>query len=159
VNFSEADQDKGFAFYDSATGKMEFISTNPRPMYDLSIDLSSIDEFTDPTNLIIAELNKCKKLNQAMIKLRISCSEKTRIQIDDLRVNAVLQSIFYSTIRYDISRSEERYVRLAELTEHITATDALEKVISSKEGLSEEDKKQILIRGRAVIALNKDVDE
>lgn len=157
VNFSEADQDKGFAFYDSDVGKMEFISTNPRPMYDLSLDLKEIDDFTDPTELIISHLSKCKQLTQAMIKLKIVCSEKTRLQIDDNQLNAVLQSAFYHTLRYDIVRTEERYVRIAELTEHITAIDALERVLLSRESLSEEDKKQIVLRGKAIVAMNKDL--
>lgn len=156
VNFSEAHQDKGFAFYDSAVGKMQFVSTNPRPMYDLTIELDDKETFTDPTTTIVTQLKKCDSFEQAMIKLRIVCSEKTRMQIDDSIVNTILQSAFYHILRYEIVRTEERYVRIAEITEHITALDALEKVVLNKEGLSEEDKKQIILRGKAVLALNKE---
>lgn len=154
VDFSEADQDKGFIVYDTKTNAREWFTTSPRPMGNLNIDLLKISDFDDPTDLIVAEINKIPNIDQTMIKIAVECSSQTLNKINHTTLKATLdKSFFYKPIKFDTPRLEKS--RMKEVTEHLSAPEVVERIISIRNDLSAEDKGRMLLYARAIVALDE----
>lgn len=153
VDFSEADEDKGFVVYDTHLKKMEWVSTNPRPMTSLDITIPDND-FVDPTSEIIQNLKDLPNFDQRMLKITINCSSQTSARIDRTQLKGELDKAFYcKPINFIIPRVQKS--RIKEVTEHLSVVEALEKVLAQKD-LSDHDKKQIMIRAKGVLASNEE---
>jgi exonuclease SbcD len=151
IDFSEATEDKGFVVFNTVTKKPEWISTNPRPMAVLDINLLKISEFDDPTEYIINQIISIPDLDQTMMKITVECSLQTMMKIDQVQIKTVLgRAFFYKPPTYDSPRIQKS--RNKAVTEQLSVPEAVEKVVNSKENLSPEDKKQILIKARAILA-------
>jgi len=153
VDFAEAKHDKGFVVYDTKLHKMEFISTSPRPMLTLDLDLSKLDEFTNPTDYVIKNIEKIEDIDNTLLKVVLSCSQQVRMELDDNKIKNQLTKAYHFTYRVK-TFIEERESRAVEVTEHLSEATALEKVLESKD-FTEDVKKSILIRGKGVIASNE----
>lgn len=149
VDFSEADQDKGFVIYDTDTKKIEWISTNPRPMKEIKIDLMSISEFDDPNELILKELS-FDNLDQTMIKISVDLTEQSYVQINQQLIYQQLEkSFWFKPPIWNKPRNQQ--TRIKELTEQLNEDQALEKILELKDDLTDDDKRQILLRGKQIL--------
>jgi exonuclease SbcD len=154
VDFSEAEQDKGFIIYDTETNSRQWISTNPRPMKNLEIDLMKISEFDDPTELIVEEINKVSNAEQTMLKIHVTCTNQILNRIDHNALRSTLDKFYYhKPIKFETPRTEKS--RMREVTEHLSAPEAIEKIISSRDDLSTEDRAKLLLYARAIVAMEE----
>jgi len=157
IDFSEVEDDKGFSIYDTNTKQMQWVSTNPRPMAVFEIDLLKIDEFDDPTDLIIKEFINIPNLDQCMLKISVECSDKTLSLIEHPRLQEALGKAFYVQQPISYSTPKLQKSRLKEVTEQISEIEALERVVRDRKDFSDTDKEQILLRGRAILGSLNDI--
>lgn len=151
VDFAEADHPKKFAIYDTKTKQLTWESTNPRPMKDIKLDLMDMSDFDDPTQVIIDHLLKIKDLDKTMIKLSIKIPEQNYSQVNHNEIRAVLSKAFWSKAPiWEVPKTQQ--ARIKGLTEQLTEHEALEKILETKADLSDNDKQQILIKARGLLA-------
>jgi len=154
VDFSEAKDDKGFVVYDTVKKNCKWVSTNPRPMIDIKLDLLLKEGFYDPTEEILNSFKTLSALDKTMIKITVDCSENDMALIDkNLIKQALDRSFYYKPIRYKVPKTQNS--RIHDLTEHLGSVEALEKILEIKSDLSEEQKKQILIRGKGILSIGE----
>lgn len=150
VDFSEAEEDKGFVIYDSSTNKLNWHSTNPRIMYDLKLNLLELGDWDDPTEIIEEKVRGLEKLEEAMVKIQVECSEGTYTRIDQLKLRSLLQKCFYyKPIKYEIPRVQK--TKMKEITEQLNPEQVLEKILASREDLSELDRKLIYTKAKMLM--------
>lgn len=155
VDFGEADDDKGFIIYDTKTNKVQWYSTNPRPMKDLKFDFSTLSEFDDPNQILLDAITSIPNLKETMVKLSVTCSEQIYSTIDHLTLRETLsKSFYYRSPDFDVERIQK--TKNKEITEQLTVFQALEKVINSKLDISDKDREQLIIKARGIISQGED---
>lgn len=150
VDFSEHDEDKGFIIYDSSTNKVEWYSTNPRTMHNLKLNLSNIQEWDDPTEILESKIIELKDLENSMVKIEVECSEATYARIDQIKLRSILQKTFYyKPIKFEVPRIQR--TKMKEVNEQLNPEQVLEKVLSTREDLSDLDKKMIYTKAKMLM--------
>ena len=156
VDFGEADDDKGFVIYDTETNKVEWYSTDPRPMKDLKIDLTSLSEFDDPNQILIDAVETIPNLEKTMVKLSVTCNEQVYSIVDHLSLRTSLSKAFYyKTPSFEVNKIQK--TKNKEITEQLTITQALAKVVDARSDLSDQDKTILIFKANAIIAQGKDI--
>lgn len=154
VDFSEAKDDKGFVVYDTIKKDCKWVSTNPRPMTDIKVNLLDKKGFYDPTEEILNSFKSLPNLDKQMIKITVECSEKDLTTVDKNIIKQALDKAFYyKPIRYKVPKLQNS--RIQDLTEQLSSVEALEKILEVKEELTEDQRKQILVRGKGILS-NRD---
>lgn len=151
VDFSEAEDDKGFVIYDTDTKTMGWASTNPRPMSDIKLDLLKLSEFDDATEKIIEALTSLPDLTTRMVKMQVELSASAYSQLDHREIQAITDKFFYCKgPKYIVPKVQK--TRIREITEQLGVSEALEKVLAAKEELTQNEREQILVRGNGILA-------
>ena len=95
-------------------------------------------------------IKKLPELERQMVKITVECTEKDLTAVDKNVIKQALEKVFYyKPIKYKVPKIQTG--RIQELTEQLSSVEALEKVLEHKEELSEDQRKQILIRGKGIL--------
>jgi len=156
VDFSEADDDKGFYVVeietDKETGKRQ-VSFHFRPITGrrfVSIDTAIKTEDLDPTSTVLQEIAKHEDdIKDAVVRVNITLPAEVEGLIRDSDIRTALKEAYYFTIAKEIQR--ETRLRLGGwAAEEITPIDALKAYTETKK-FSPERTKLLLQYGEKLI--------
>jgi len=143
VDFSEADDDKGFVeiFVKKGETHFRFIKLHSRPFKTISVDASDGDGF----NKILMELEKAGDLSQTIVKIKVTLGNISTQNLNESELYKIFrqQSFYFLGIEKKVTQ-DSAHLRHPGLTERIDARRAISEYISKKEiGLSA---KRVLIQ-------------
>ncbi len=105
VDFGEVNEDKGFYVFETTTGKLEFITNNPRSLVKQFIEVPRVE---DPTNYIIQNLPRT--LEESIVRIIIKISPELKKKVRLPRIHQALDSTFYFELFWDTSITQREIV-------------------------------------------------
>ncbi|MHA1977468.1 MAG: metallophosphoesterase family protein [Candidatus Hodarchaeales archaeon] len=105
VDFGETNEDKGFYEFETKTGKLEFISNNPRSLVKKVIEVPQVE---DTTSYILNELPNAVENAIVRIIIRITPELKNKVLIP--RIHQALKSAYYFELFWDTSVTQREVV-------------------------------------------------
>jgi exonuclease SbcD len=164
VDFGEAEDSKGFIFYEvyGSEIKIEFVPTPARRFLhivaDLSPNQSEGSRFSDvpekPSDIqpwLEAKLRDYD-LKNSIVKVTIKCGSGQKVGVDDRRLGDLLVKLGAERVRtVSFDMCEAKLQRAPEITEALSPVAALEKWVGTQD-YSSAVKEQVVVAGKKLIA-------